>query len=152
MLTLTSSRRADEGSAIGFRTVRAPHSHIGNAECPGSNARLRKASPDRQFDPSRRAEIDAVDSHAVTTSTTEATKGSSESGFGHKSIPIVPSDVDPSKDIGTGCGYRGWNYAKADVALSIILDRRQTRPSRRLVTDFSETVAAIGFRTKQEPW
>ena len=93
------------------------HSHIRNSECSDSNAQLRKSFSNRQLNFFRKVEIDAVDSHVVTTSITKIIKSSSESDSSHDSISIVSSDVDFSKNIETDCEYRDWNYAKTDVAL-----------------------------------
>lgn len=46
-------------------------------------------------------------------SSTGATKASS-----NEKPPVIRSDVDASKDVGTGYGFRGWSYAKAKVSLT----------------------------------
>ena len=100
------------------------HRHIREAGCLSVDARLEKPSASIISDmgkPSAASYIrksSAVPAYAVTASSVNATKASSEPAADPDAIPIVTSDVDASKDIGTGCGYRGWNYAKVEVALS----------------------------------
>lgn len=41
-----------------------------------------------------------------------------DSGKPSADVPIIASDVDFSKDVGTGHGFRGWGYTRMQVALS----------------------------------
>ena len=78
-----------------------------------------------------RAGCEKLQAYPAVISSTAATKGSttvrksitdpkplaSTASAGSKPL-ILRSDVDPSPDIGTGYGFRGWNYAKIQASLS----------------------------------
>lgn len=75
------------------------------------------------FHTSMKTEYLSQDAYASTkaspASTNASTKATSPSPTFTKALlgTIVNSRVDPNKDIGTGCGFRGWKYATADVSL-----------------------------------
>ena len=78
------------------------------------------------------SDAEAYPAKSVSPSTTGATKGTSESSQPNTVMPagltspptspeptIIRSNVDSSADIGTGYGFRGWNYAKAKASLAV---------------------------------
>ncbi len=76
----------------------------GNVAKPSANVLLTEAELRNSIAKVREPSADA-------STTSKATKGSG--------IPVISSDVDSRKDVGTGYGFRGWSYARTRVALSL---------------------------------
>ena len=87
------------------------HRYIRETDCLNVNVRLKKSFAfyiEKSF---------IVTTYVATASFVNITKTSSESAVADTNvISIVISNVDVFKDIETDCDYRGWNYAKVEIA------------------------------------
>ena len=101
------------------------HRHL-RASCPALAKASTGKAPSPHLDPPGGAKPEAV-YPAVSVSSTGATKGSAPPESTPSISPvaslsgkaILRSNVNPAPDVGTGYGFRGWNYAKARVSLSL---------------------------------